>query len=233
MGVFDLKKVINTKKKACVIGVLVSLLFVTAGTVFFVLQKDDQNHSKHSTENEQSAEKKKEDNYFSLSTSDRETADLYAELYEMSREDVAEQQRKTGDWEKTAEELEKLFFTIPENKKYQMEKEGYALEDLQEAERLSAKTGRKAVELAEAKGKVSDHRKWSDIVKDSEILSTEEQLGLTKEQVQKLEDMTLEKEDRVEVAVLLLNKMYTFDEVIEELVGGKTVEDLKKQKTSS
>ena len=84
-------------KKACVIGVLVSLMFVITGMVFFVLQKDDQNHSKHSTENEQSAEKKKEDNYFSLSTSDRETADLYAELYEMSREDVAEQQRKTGD----------------------------------------------------------------------------------------------------------------------------------------
>lgn len=228
-----MKKVINTKKKACVIGVLVSLMFVITGMVFFVLQKDDQNHSKHSTENEQSAEKKKEDNYLSLSTSDRETADLYAELYEMSREDVAEQQRKTGDWEKTAEELEKLFFTIPENKKYQMEKEGYALEDLQEAERLSAKTGRKAMELAEAKGKVSEHRRWSDIVKDSEILTTEEQLGLTKEQVQKLEEMSLEKEDRVEVAVLLLNKMYTFDEVIEELDAGKTVADLKKQKTSS
>ena len=51
--------------------------------------------------------------------------------------------------------------------------------------------------------------------------------------MQKLEEMSLEKEDRVEVAVLLLNKMYTFDEVIEELGGGKTVEDLKEQKTSS
>lgn len=224
-----MKKLINTKKKTCVIGVLVFLLFVTAGTVFFVLQKDNQNHDEHKKGDEQSAEKKKEDNYLSLSASDRETADLYAELYEMSREDVAEQQKKAGDWEKTAKELEKLFFTISENKKYQMEKEGYALEDLQEAERLSVKTGRKAMELAEAKGKVWDHRKWSDIVKDSEILSTEEQLGLTKEQVQKLEDMSLEKENRVQVAVLLLNEMYTFDEVIEELGEGKTVEELKKK----
>ncbi len=224
-----MKKLINTKKKTCVIGVLVFLLFVTTGTVFFVLQKDNQNHDEHKKGDEQSAEKKKEDNYLSLSASDRETADLYAELYEMSREDVAEQQKKAGDWEKTAKELEKLFFTISENKKYQMEKEGYALEDLQEAERLSVKTGRKAMELAEAKGKVWDHRKWSDIVKDSEILSTEEQLGLTKEQVQKLEDMSLEKENRVQVAVLLLNEMYTFDEVIEELGEGKTVEELKKK----
>ena len=55
--------------------------------------------------------------YLSLSDSDREKADLYAELYEMSREDVAEQQIKTKDWEQTAKELEKVFFTIPENKK--------------------------------------------------------------------------------------------------------------------
>lgn len=220
-----MKKLMN--KKNCRIGILVVLLFAVAGTVFLVLQ------TKRQDQNKSNAVKQSEENYRSLSASDQETADLYAELYEISREDVAEQQVKMKDWEKTAKELEKAFFTIPENKKYQMEKDGYSLEDLQEAEKLSVKTGRKAMELAKAKGKVSDQRKWSEVVKDSEILTTEEQLGLTKEQVQKLEEMSLEKEDRVEVAVLLLNKMYTFDEVIEELGGGKTVEDLKEQKTSS
>ena len=213
-----LKKLINTKKKACVVGIFVVFLFAIAGTVFFVLQNDNQGKDK------QSAEKK----YLSLSASDRETADLYAELYEMSREDVAEQQVKTKDWDKTAKKLEKAFFTIPENKKYQMEKEGYALEDLQEAERLSVKTGRKAMDLAEAKGKASDNRKWSDIVKDSEILTTEEQLGLTKEQIEELEEKSLEKEDRVDVAILLMNGTYTFDEVMKELDAGKTVEELRK-----
>ena len=177
----------------------------------------------------QSVEKQKEENYLSLSVSDQETADLYAELYEMSREDVAEQQVKTKDWEKTAKELEKAFFTIPENKKYQMEKGGYSLEDLQEAEKLSVKTGRKAMDLAKAKGKVSDQRKWSEVVKDSEILTTEEQLGLTKEQVKTLEEKSLGKEERVEVAILLMNGTYTFDEVIQKLGAGKTVEELKKQ----
>ena len=223
----NLKKLIKTKKKVYLIGVLIIFFFAVAGTVFFVLQ------TKRQDENNSNAVKQSEENYRSLSASDQETADLYAELYEISREDVAEQQVKMKDWEKTAKELEKAFFTIPENKKYQMEKDGYSLEDLQEAEKLSVKTGRKAMELAKAKGKVSDQRKWFEVVKDSEILTTEEQLGLTKEQVQKLEEMSLEKEDRVEVAVLLLNKMYTFDEVIEELGGGKTVEDLKEQKTSS
>ena len=215
------------KHKVILAGILLVLLFAIAGTVFFV--KRNYNQSKR----EQSVEKQKEENYLSLSASDRETADLYAELYEMSREDVAEQQVKTKDWEKTAKELEKAFFTIPENEKYQMEKDGYSLEDLQEAERLSAQTGRKAMELAKAKGKVSDDRKWSEVVKDSEILTTEEQLGLTKEQVKKLEEKSLEKEERVEVAILIMNRTYTFDEVMKALEAGNTIEDIKKSKISS
>ncbi len=219
----DVKNLIRTKKKVCVMGILVVLLFAIIGIVFVVTRNENPSKKK------QNVEKQKEENYLSLSASDRETADLYAKLYEMSREDVAEQQVKTKDWEKTAKELEKAFFTISENEKYQMEKDGYSLEDLQEAERLSVKTGRKAMELAKAKGKTSDQRKWSEVVKDSEILTTEEQLGLTKEQVQKLEDKSLEKEDRVEVAILIMNGTYTFDEVMKELDVGKTVEELKKQ----
>ena len=218
----DIKKLSNTKKKVYLMSILIIFLFAGAGTVFFVMRNHNQNKT------EQNVEKQKEENYLSLGVSDRETADLYAELYEMSREDVAERQIKTKDWEKTAKELEKAFFMIPENKKYQMEKDGYALEDLQEAERLSVKTGRKAIELAKAKGKVSDNRKWSDIVKDSEIQTAEEQLGLTKEQSRKLKDKSLNKEERVEVAILLMNEIYTFDEVMTELDAGKTVEELKK-----
>ena len=192
------------KNKVILAGILMVLLFAIAGTVFFVMRNHNQNKKE-----QKKVEKQKEENYLSLSASDRETADLYAELYEMSREAVAEQQIKMKDWEKTAKELEKAFFTIPENEKYQMEKDGYSLEDLQEAEKLSVKTGRKAIELAEAKGKISDKRKWSEVVKDSEILTTEEQLGLTNEQVQKLEDKSLEKEERVEVAILIMNGTYT------------------------
>ena len=67
------------------------------------------------------------------------------------------------------------------------------------------------------------------MVKDREILSTEEQLGLSKEQIQQLKDKSLSKEERIEVAVLLLNEDYTFEEVLEKLEAGKTVEELTKQ----
>lgn len=212
-------KGLNKRKKYFVPGILVSLIFIIAGILFFMIQTGDQ------SKNEQS-EEKREEVYLSFNSSDKEMTDLYAEIYEMPKENVAEIQQKTTDWDKTAEELEKEFFTISENKKLQMEKEGYSLEDLQEAERLSARTGRKAIELAKAKGKVSDNRKWTDIVKDSEVLTTEEQLGLTKDQVQQLKDRLLEKEERVEVAVLLLNETYTFEEVVKELDTGKTVREL-------
>lgn len=212
------------KHKVILAGILMVLLFAIAGTVFFVMRNHNQNKKE-----QKKVEKQKEENYLSFCDSDRETADLYAEFYEMSREDVAERQVKTKDWEKTAEELEKAFFTIPENEKYQMEKDGYSLEDLQEAERLSVKTGRKAIELAKAKGTVSDNRKWSEVVKDSEILTTEEQLGLTREQVKTLEEKSLGKEERVEVAILIMNETYTFDEVIEKLEAGMTVKELKKK----
>ena len=66
------------------------------------------------------------------------------------------------------------------------------------------------------------------MVKDSEILSTEEQLGLSNQQIQQLKDKSLSKEERIEVAVLLLNETYSFGEVLKELDAGKTVEELEK-----
>ena len=104
----------------------------------------------------------------------------------------------------------------------------FAFDFLEQAEKLSVKTGRKAIELAKEKGKTSENRQWSDVVKDSEILSTEEQLGLSKEQIQQLKDKSLSKEERIEVAVLLLNETYSFGEVLKELDAGKTVEELEK-----
>ena len=73
-----------------------------------------------------------------------------AALYETDKEEVARIQKKTNDWEKTNKQLEKQFFTIDENIKYEMQKEGYRLEDLEKAEKLSVQTGKKAMELIRA-----------------------------------------------------------------------------------
>lgn len=111
--------------------------------------------------------------YRSLSKDDRQVADVYATLYETDKEEVARIQKKTNDWEKTNKQLEKEFFTIDENIKYEMQKEGYRLEDLEKAEKLSVQTGKKAMELIRAKGKASDKRKWSDVVKKEELQAAE------------------------------------------------------------
>lgn len=111
--------------------------------------------------------------YRSLSKDDRQVADVYATLYETDKEEVARIQKKTKDWEKTNKQLEKQFFTIDENIKYEMQKEGYRLEDLEKAEKLSVQTGKKAMELIQAKGKASDNRKWSDVVKKEELQTAE------------------------------------------------------------
>ena len=217
MGELSLRK--PKRKEIGIAAAVVLVMCLLAGTSIII-----RNH-----QNQKKLEEKKEEVYQSLSATDRETADLYAELYETDREEVAKIQAETKDWEKTGRKLEQDFFTIPENTKYQMEQEGYSLDDLEQAEKLSVKTGRKAIELAKEKGKTSENRQWSDVVKDSEILSTEEQLGLSKEQIQQLKDKSLSKAGRIEVAVLLLNETYTFKEVLEQLDAGKTVKELTKQ----
>ena len=217
MGEYSLRK--PKRKGIGIAAAAVLVLCLLAGTGVII-----SNH-----QNQKKPEEKKEKVYQSLSATDRETADLYEELYETDGEQVAKIQAETNDWEQTGRKLEQDFFTIPENTKYQMEQEGYSLDDLEQAEKLSVKTGRKAIELAKEKGKTSENRQWSDVVKDSEILSTEEQLGLSKEQIQQLKDKSLSKAGRIEVAVLLLNETYTFKEVLEQLDAGKTVKELTKQ----
>lgn len=219
MGELSLRK--PKRKEIGIAAAVVLVMCLLAGTSIII-----RNH-----QNQKKLEEKKEEVYQSLSATDRETADLYAELYETDREEVAKIQAETKDWEKTGRKLEQDFFTIPENTKYQMEQEGYSLDDLEQAEKLSVKTGRKAIELAKEKGKTSENRQWFDVVKDSEILSTEEQLGLLKEQIQQLKDKSLSKEERIEVAVLLLNETCTFEEVLVQLEAGKTVEELKGQES--
>ena len=49
----------------------------------------------------------------------------------------------------------------------------FAMDDLEKAEKLSVQTGKKAMELIRAKGKASDNRKWSDVVKKEELQAAE------------------------------------------------------------
>ena len=128
MGELSLRK--PKRKEIGIAAAVVLVMCLLAGTSIII-----RNH-----QNQKKLEEKKEEVYQSLSATDRETADLYAELYETDREEVAKIQAETKDWEKTGRKLEQDFFTIPENTKYQMEQEGYSLDDLEQAEKLSVKT---------------------------------------------------------------------------------------------
>ena len=210
------------KKKIVATTGFIVVVLVVVGIIFVCLQNDKPE--------EQPKKVEQDATYQSLNESDKETAMIYAQLYEMSAEEVAKIYVETKEWETTAKELEKEFFTIDENVKYQMTKEGYSLDDLEEAEKLSVQTGRKAMELIKAKGKIEDNRKWSDVVSESEILTVEGQLGLTKEQIETLKNMSVKESDRVDIAIMILNEKYSFEEVVSMLKKGMSVEEIRDKK---
>lgn len=157
------------KNKKILIAAAVILLAAIAGIASFCIWQNNDTGQDGQAENRTEEETAPDETYQSLSESDRQSADIYAELYETSQEKVAKLYVETNDWEKTGKQLEKEFFTIPENTKYQMAKDGYSLDDIEEAEKLSVKTGVRAMELIQAKGKESDNKSWAEVKKEKGI----------------------------------------------------------------
>lgn len=161
-----MKKSLRGKKRAAALSGLAAAIFVAAAVFLSFFPRED---GRQDGKNDGTEQSEKSPSYELLGASDRETADIYAELYETTAEEVAGIRMRTGDWEETGKELEKGFFTIPENKKYQMTQEGYQIEDLNEAEKLSVRSGIKAMELALAKGRASDNRSWEEVKEEKGI----------------------------------------------------------------
>lgn len=157
----------NKKISIAVIAILAVL--VIAGVVILCIRQNSGMGQNRQIQNQTKEETAADETYQSLSEADRQSADIYAELYEVTREQVAGLYIKTNDWEQTGKQLEKEFFTIPENTKYQMAKDGYSLDDIEEAEKLSVKTGIRAMELIQAKGKASDNKSWEEVKKEKGI----------------------------------------------------------------
>lgn len=157
----------NRKMSIAVIVILAVL--VIAGVVILCIRQNSGMGQNRQIQNQTKEETAADETYQSLSEADRQSADIYAELYEVTREQVAGLYIKTNDWEQTGKQLEKEFFTIPENTKYQMAKDGYSLDDIEEAEKLSVKTGIRAMELIQAKGKASDNKSWEEVKKEKGI----------------------------------------------------------------
>ncbi len=212
------KKSFKRGKAAVVLTAVVLLAGLAAGGVNFY--------------NQQKTDKKTVTAMEQLSEEDRELSSVYARLYEVSEEDVAKLKLEIKDWERVNERLDSEYFTISENEKAQMAEDGYALEDLYQAEKLARKTGKRAIDLAKAKGKNSEGKAWSEVVAEEEILTTEEQLGLTKKQIKQLKKRKIGKDKRIEIAILCLNESYSFEEIMDSLEQGKTLKELQENKQS-
>lgn len=158
----------NKKVRVGIIAILAVILVITGVTIISRMRHDS-GERRDSRAVNQTAGEEKDVTYQSLSEPDQQAVGIYAELFETSQEEVAALYKQTNDWEKTGEILEKQFFKIPENTKYQMAKDGYSLEDMEEAEKLSARTGIRAVELIQAKGKASNGKSWADVKKEKGI----------------------------------------------------------------
>lgn len=103
-----------------------------------------------------------------LNADEKKIVSVYAQLYDVSEEKVAKLKLDTGDWEQVNAKLDTEYFTIGESKKYQMVQEGYDLEDLNMAEKLARKTGKRALDLAKAKGKAEEKKKWTIVLEEEE-----------------------------------------------------------------
>lgn len=161
----------NKKIHTGIIAILAVVLVITGAVMIPRIRQEGGEGKDSRTENQVAGEAEEKDGIFrSLGEPDQQTAAIYAELYETPREEVAALYVQTKDWEKTGETLEKKFFTIPENTKYQMEEDGYSPEDMEEAEKLSAQTGIRASELILAKGKASDVKSWEEVKKEKGIV---------------------------------------------------------------
>lgn len=163
-----------------------------------------------------------------LGKEDQKLVQIYATLYDKSDQEIAKMKQEKKDWKKVNEALERDFFIISEQKKFDLVQAGYEIEDLYEAEAMSKRTGRKAMELAKAKGKAGE-KKWSEVVKDEEIKSVEEQLGLTDDQIQELREKKYSEDERIEIALLCMNQKITFEDILKELEQGKSIREMKEE----
>lgn len=205
---------INKKKIGKWTGILVLALFI----VWFGIRQVSFQNEKQSPR----------DYVAELGKEDQKLVQIYAALYDKSDQEVAKMKQEKRDWKKVNEALERDFFIIPEQKKFDLVQEGYKIEDLYEAEAMSKRTGRKAMELAKAKGKAGE-KKWSEVVKDEEIKSVEEQLGLTDDQIQELKEKKYSEDERIEIALLCMNQKITYEDIMKELKQGKSIREMKEE----
>ena len=205
------------KKKAVFFVILILSIFIIGLVVGIIFRQKEKSEPKQKTAWEQ------------LNADDQKIAGIYAELYDVSEERVANLKLDMEDWEEVNSKLDTEYFTIGETEKYQMSEDGYSLEDLHEAETLARKTGKRALDLAKLKGKSAEKKKWSEVLSDEQKDSIEEKLGLTKEQIRSLEKKKYSQSERIDIALLCFNRQEAFEEIMKKLESGQSIVGMKEE----
>jgi len=211
------KRSINYLDKKRLFVIVAILLLITGMFLGIIFRQKEKSEPKQKTAWEQ------------LNVDDQKIAGIYAELYDVSEERVANLKLNMKDWEVVNSKLDTEYFTISETEKYQMSKDGYSLEDLYEAETLARKTGKRALDLAKLKGKSTENKKWSEVLADEQKDSIEEKLGLTKEQIKSLEKKKYDQSERIDIALLCFNRQEPFEKIMERLESGQSIAEMKEE----
>lgn len=215
----------QTKYAAATLMAILAAAIITAASLY------EGNRKKDASVQETAGEAVPVSAMEQLSVDDQKIAALYAGMYEVSGEEVARMRLDGGDWDSVYTKLEEAYFSISETEKYQMAEEGYLLEDLYEAEIMARKTGKRAMELALAKGKADEKKSWTDVLGEDAggEKSIEEKLGLTAGQVRKLKKKKYTKDERIDIALLCLNRKEAFGDIMGELESGKSIREMREE----
>ncbi len=87
-----------------------------------------------------------------MDANERRMAETYADIYGVRVKDVMALKRNGSSWDAVNAELANRTYAITEDEKYRLAEEGYAVSDLNEAERLAFQTGTDPLALIRAKG---------------------------------------------------------------------------------
>lgn len=205
------------KKKIVFFVILILSIFIIGLVVGIIFRQGEKSEPEQKTALEQ------------LDIDDQKIAGIYAELYDVPEERVANLKLDMEDWEAVNRKLDTEYFTIGETEKYQMSEDGFSLEDLYEAETLARKTGKRALDLAKLKGKSVENKKWSEVLSDEQKDSIEEKLGLTKEQIRSLKKKKYSQSERIDIALLCFNRQEAFEEIMKKLESGQSIVEMKEE----
>lgn len=161
---------------------------------------------------------------------DEENIAYLLSQFGVSREEILKLKSELGTWEEVSLKL------IEQTKKFSKEqvtelyKQGYGLQDINEAQNLAFMSDASAKELLQEKGKTNEKKSWDNIIKkhkiDTRMLA--EKLGMSAEKIKELKSKGFKDNDINNIASLADSFGKDYEVISLDIAKGKTLEELNK-----